>query len=271
MGTLDSIGFALVPVGEIVGDSLRPLPDEQTAPGYRDAFAREMMAPGSRFTLFAAGSRVGTFTAGAVDTDDSFCVPRPRARGVGELVPAAAEATRFLALPEYFTTKIGYQRYQPLAHTLAQRVAGIDLAAAVIPQVGAIWPPSMVGARADIIAFGLDDDQAAVSTTFVFRDRARVQPAMPDSYSLYLLAAPRQEGYGTALAWYREAAIDGKGIPIHFEHLDWDGDGRTEVLLEVLGERARWNAVVQIEGDEWRRTFEDPCGAAAPAAEGTRS
>jgi hypothetical protein len=152
-----------------------------------------------------------------------------------------------------------------MEHDREQRAAGIDLAAATIPQIGATWPTSMVEARADIVAFRLDGEGPAVSTTFVFQDQARVQPAAPGSYSLYLLATDTPEGYQPAYVWYRQAAREGKGVPVYFEHLDWDADGQTEVLLEVRGERARWNAVLEREGAEWKRTFEDPCGASAPS------
>ena len=262
--TRDSSGVHLVPVGEIEGDSLDPFRDEKSAPGYRGAFAREQMAAGTRFTLFSAGVRVGTFTARVVGTDESFCTPRPSAEGVVELVPGAADATHFLALPERFTDSTAYAPYQPLETDRVQRAAGIGLAAEVIPQIGATWPSSMVEARADMQGFQQADGAAAVSTTFVFRDQVKIQPAEPRSYSLYLLATLEGEQYQTAYVWYREAGREGKGVPRYFQHLDWNGDGRTEILLEVLGERHRWNAVVQRRGNAWTRTFEDPCGAAAP-------
>ena len=266
LATRDSGGTALVPVGEIAGDSIRPFRGESDAPGYRAAFARAQMPEGSRFTLFAAGARVGTFRVTDLGTDESFCTPRPRASGVVELVPAAAGATRFLALAESFAANVEYAPYRPMEHDRAQRTAGLDLAAAMIPQIGATWPASMVDARADIVAFQLAEGGPAVSTTFVFQDQARVQPALPASYSLYLLATGTSGQYEAAYVWYREATREGKGVPVYFEHLDWDGDGLTEVLLELRGERARWNAALEREAGEWIRTFEDPCGASAPSA-----
>jgi hypothetical protein len=273
-GTRDSTGVHLVPVAEIAGDSMRPFRDEKSAPGYRGAFARELMEPGTRFTLFSAGSRVGTFTSSDVGTDESYCTPRPRASGVVELVPEASAATSFLAIPEQFTDSVGYEPYRPLEHDRVQRAAGIDLAATVIPQLGATWPSSMVEARGDITALRLTDGHPAVSTTFVFRDQLQVQRAEPRSYSLYMLivgdAVPPEgeilleASYHTAYTWYREAAREGKGAPRYFQHLDWDRDGETEILLDVMGERHRWAAVVQKRGNDWTRTYEDPCGAAAP-------
>ena len=263
MGDRDSAGVYLVPVGEVQKDSLLPFRDEGSAPGYRAAFARQLMAPGSRFTMFSAGARVGTFTVRDVGTDESFCTARPRADGAVELVPEASAATRFLALPEQFTKEIGYGPYRPLETNRIQRAAGIDLAAEVIPQIGATWPTSMLGARGDLQVVRMANGAPAVSTTFLFRDQMLVQPADPLSYSLYLLATPQGEQYETAYVWYREAARKGKGTPRHFQELDWDGDGKTELLLEVLGERSRWTAVVEERDDEWTRTFEDACGAAA--------
>ena len=43
-------------------------------------------------------------------------------------------------------------------------------------------------------------------------------------------------------------------------------DGKTELLLEVMGERSRWMAIVEELDNEWTRTFEDACGAAAAPA-----
>jgi hypothetical protein len=42
--------------------------------------------------------------------------------------------------------------------------------------------------------------------------------------------------------------------------MDWDGDGDSEVLLEVLGDESRWFAGLAQRNDSWVRTFEDPCG-----------
>ena len=264
MGTRDSTGVSLVPVGEIQRDSLLQFRSERSAPGYRAAFARELMAAGNRFTLFSAGARVGTFTVREVDTDQSVCTPRPRATGVTELVPGAAEATRFLAIPEEFAKEIDYAAYQPLESDRVQRDAAINLAGAVIPQLGATSPTSMIEARADFAVANMDGSPA-VSTTFVFRDQLAIQPAQPTSYSLYLLATPEGATYKTAYVWYREAAREGKGVPRYFQEMDWDGDGKTELLLDVMGERSHWPAVVEERGNEWTRTFEDICGVAKAA------
>jgi hypothetical protein len=191
-----------------------------------------------------------------------------------ELVPNAADARTFLGIPEKFTDSTAWQPYKPVEDDRVQRAAGIDLAAAEIPKLGATWPSSMVAARVDLKAFHLASGAPAVSNTFVFRDQLAMQPAEARSYSLYLLAVadsvPKagetllEASYRPAYTWYRVAGSDGRGIPRYFQDLDWNHDGKTEILLEVIGERHRWNAVVAQKGKEWTRTFEDPCGAAAP-------
>jgi len=264
LASRDSGGLTLVPVGEILRDSIRGFPTDDEAPGYRGDFARVLMPKGSRFTLFSAGARVGTFTVAEVGTDDSFCTARPRALGYTELVPSAAEATRFLALPEEAAAGRDYTPYQPSENDRAQREAAIAAAARVIPEVGATPPAGdLINARADLMAFPLATGGSAVTSTFVYRDMGFVQPATPTSYSIFVLATGEGEQYTPAFSWYRDAGREGKGVPIYYQHLDWDGDGETEVLLEVRGERSRWNATVERKGNEWRRTFEDSCGAAA--------
>jgi hypothetical protein len=265
LASRDSGGLSLVPVGEILNDSIRGLPTEDEAPGYRGDFARVLMPRGSRFTLFSAGSRVGTFTVAEIGTDDTFCGARPRALGYTELVPSAAEATRFLALPESVAVGREFTPYLLTENDRAQREAAVAAAARVISEVGATPPPGdLVNARADLMTFPLATGGFGVTGTFVHRDMAFVQRAQPASYSVFVLATGEGEQYTPAFSWHREAGRQGKGVPIYFQHLDWDGDGETEVLLEVRGERSRWNAAVERKGNEWRRTFEDACGAGAP-------
>lgn len=270
MGTADTTGaVTLVPVGAIAGDSLIPIPDEDDAPGYRAAFAREFLAPGTEFVLFSRGVRVGRFTVQDVTNDPSFCTTRPAARGVAELRPAAAGARAFLALPADVARDTGFEPYAPLQDERVHRVALINLTAEVIPQVQARWPSDLTAARADLDVFALEEGGPAVTGTFLFRDQLRVQPTTPGAYSLFVMATPQGDEYRQAYVWYRQASEEGKGAAHYFDHLDWDGDGEAEVLLEVFGERSRWTAALARQGDVWGRTFEDPCGAAARPVEGT--
>ena len=80
------------------------------------------------------------------------------------------------------------------------------------------------------------------------------------AYALFGMGTREAGGYEGGFTWYRRAE-NGKGAPRYFDHLDWDGDGKSEVLLDVLGTGSRWFAGLSRRGDTWVRSFEDPCGA----------
>ena len=61
--------------------------------------------------------------------------------------------------------------------------------------------------------------------------------------------------------WYRAVDTDGKGAPRYFDHLDWNGDGTEEILLDVLGSNRRWFAGLGRTDGSWIRTFQDACGS----------
>ena len=71
------------------------------------------------------------------------------------------------------------------------------------------------------------------------------------------------EEYREAYTWYREVDTEGKGAPRYFDHLDWDGDGTDEILLDVLGSNRRWFAALSYRDGAWARTFQDSCGSSA--------
>ena len=61
-------------LAELSGDSLLPLPTELDEPGFLAYFSEQRLAPGTQFTLFADGARVGTFMAGdSTFVDRSMC------------------------------------------------------------------------------------------------------------------------------------------------------------------------------------------------------
>jgi hypothetical protein len=212
-------------------------------------------------TLFSEGVRVGSLRVAEADIDSGLCVPRPRVHGVVELVPGAATADRVLALTGSAGTGRPYGDYQALAHNYNQRVASLNLASGVIQQLGIRWPSSLLEARADIRAFQRSDTgEPSVAATFLFGDRLAVSSPEADAYALFVLGTRGPDGYGQDFVWYRPAAMGGKGAPRYFDHLDWDGDGATEILLDVFGADSRWYAAVSQEDGTWTRTFEDSCG-----------
>lgn len=254
----------LYPVAEISGDSLRPLSfdDDQ----FRALFVREMLGADREFALFAGGRRVGTFAAGEENvTRADDCAPRPGVQGIVELSPGAAGVREFLALEREAASGFTRSSYRRLESNLAQRNATVNIAGEVIPQVGAQWPTSLPVARRDLQILSMEPGGIAVASTFLFRDQMAVAEPSDGTYALFILAeeqAGTDTGYGSSFVWYREARRDGKGVPRVFGQLDWDGDGQSEILLEVLGARSRWFAALDRPGGEWERIYQDPCGTA---------
>lgn len=265
VGVRDSVQTRLIPVAEIAGDSLLPLAGRAATAAYRSAFVDRHMAPGRQFVLFAGGTRVGTLTARQVSTAGTFCGEPPAVTGPVELVPEAVGASRFLALALDDARDYEHGTYRVVESDRSQHLASLDLTGDLIPQVGALWPTSLQAARIDLRAFQLaPGGPDAFASTFVFRDEMGIREAESSSWALFLMALAGEEGYRPAYVWYREAGREGRGVPLFWEHFDWDRDGETEILLEVLGEDARWTAAVARRGAEWQRIFQTPCGQDAP-------
>jgi hypothetical protein len=264
----DSSGLHLIPVGGVQRDSVTPFPSETEAPGYRARFAQEKMPPGAEFVLFAKGVRVGSFTVQSVATDESFCVARPVATGIVELTEAARAETRFLAIPREAAVGRKWSEYAPVEMDRPQRDASLSLPLIALAQAGAERPPNILDNRWDMQAFR-PEGQSAIwfAGTYLIRDRLQVERPPPTAYSLFLVGAPNADGtsYSVAYAWYRPYWEKGKGAPVFVDQFDWDADGQTEILLEVLGENHRWFAALDQRGGSWTLIHEDPCGRAAPA------
>ena len=257
----------LTVVGEIRGDAIGAFASDEDVPGFRDRFTTELLAPGSEWVLFAQGVRVGRLTATATGLDEDFCVPRPTISGTVELVPYAATAERFLALPASVVSDRAYDPYEAHSRDRNQGIASTRLASAAIPRLGAAWPPDgVLSARADIQAFRMPGTPTeAIAATFMYRDQLDMSAARPGAYSLFLMGRASAEGYAPAYIWYRPVDSEGKGAPRYFDHLDWDGDGTEEVLLEVFGSERRWFAGLAQRSGTWVRTSEDACLRSAAA------
>jgi len=263
-GTREGDSATLVAVGEVRGDGLVPFPSEAEAPGFRERFTRTRLAPGTEIVLFSEGVRVGRLTVTETGTDNRFCVPRASVTGVLEVTPDAAGARRLMALLDTSAVRRPYARYRAWEHDYDQRVASLNLASEAIPVVGAPWPPSLLESRADIQAFRLPETNAGtVAATFLFDDRLSVAAPANDAYALFIMGTGAPSGYRSDFIWYRRAADDGKGAPRYFGHLDWNRDGRSEILLDVFGAEHRWFAGIARRNGTWVRTFQDPCGEPA--------
>jgi hypothetical protein len=264
-GTRDAGRATFAVVGEVQGEGLLaigPAPEDVER-------VDSLTAPGSEWILFADGVRVGTLTVDEVGTSAGYCPARRTVSGVVELVPPASEAERLLALPARVGAGRAYGSFAPMEDVYDQRVATITWAVEAIPRNQATFPSEgLLAARQDIQVFQPTGAPGpAVAATFMYRDRLTIAPAGQGAYALFLLGAQRGGEYVEDFAWYRPVGEGGKGAPRFFDHLDWDGDGDSEILLEVLGAERRWFATLGRRGSEWIRTFQDACGT-GPATGG---
>lgn len=258
-GLRDGSRATLRVVGQIAGDAIAPFPD----PAFPEdsAHLSEVSAVGSVWTLFSEGVRVGSLTVDATGVAEQFCPVRATVSGVVELVPPASEAERLLAVPAAAAEGREYGEFALHSHVYDQRVASLSLATAAIPRLGARFPPDgVLAARRDIQAFALEGVPGeAIAATFLYQDELAVVPPGPRAYALFLLGIPAGDEYREAFTWYRAVDTDGKGAPAYFNHLDLDGDGVGEILLDVFGSSRRWHAGLARRDGQWVRSFQDAC------------
>jgi hypothetical protein len=264
-GLRDGSRATLALVGEIRDGSLSAFPDPQY-PDDRERVA-ELIGVGSEWILFSEGVRVGRLMADQVRTEGGFCPPRATVSGLVELLPEAAGTERLLALPAAAATARPYGEYRPLARDYDQGVASLAIAGEVIPRVGAPWPPEgVLAARADIQAFQPQGVGGQVfAATFLHRDELAAVPPGQGAYAVFVLGVPSGDGYREGYSSYRAVDTEGKGAPRYFSHLDWDGDGESEILLDVFGGSRRWFVGLTLREGEWVRSFQDACDSGSTA------
>ena len=259
-GTRDGERGNFVVVGEVLADALRPFPD----PEYPEDLDRlaALTAPGAEWIVFSEGVRIGRLTVEQAGPAQGYCGTRTALSGLLEVVPTAAEADRLLALPVGEASDRPYEPYRAVQHVYDQRVATLSIAGEAIPRYGAVWPElGVLDARDHIQAFQLGGATgASIAATFVVNDELAVAPPRAGAYSLLVIGQEQGGSYGEAYTWFRDAGAEGKGVPRYFDHLDWNGDGTDEILLEVLGSDRRWFAGLSSRGGSWLRTFQDGCG-----------
>ncbi len=251
----------LVAVAEIRPDGLYPLAGPGSAEASR-LFAVEELSPGLEFTLFSDGARVGRLTAERFSVDQRYCRLRPQVRGPIELTPSGAAVQTFLALPTGEGSRFAYGAYDPVVPTMDLRVTSLNTMYEVIPSVGALWPVSVLAIRQDVQMFrARPGGEPTVVATFVYADELGVGPAARGAYSVFLASDDDDgTGYRGTYVDYRLFSRDGKGSARYFDHLDVDGDGSDEIVLEVMGEDSMWLSTLGRQGESWVEEYRDPCG-----------
>ena len=253
----------MIVVGEVVGDALRAFPDPEY-PEDQDRLA-SLSAPGSEWILFSEGVRIGRLVVDASGPAEGFCGDRLALSGVVEVVPGAAGAERLLALPPEEGERRAREEYVELQHVYDQRVATLSIAGEAIPRYGATWPElGVLDARDHIQAFRLRDRGApSVAATFMAADELAVGAPGQDAYSLFVIGQQTGGQYVEAYSWYQDAGVSGKAAARYFDHLDLNGDGTEEIVLDVFGANARWFAGLSRRDGQWVRTYNDRCGTPA--------
>jgi hypothetical protein len=251
----------LVAVAEIGPNGLFPLEGSGSAEASR-TFAAEHLSPGLEFTLFSDGARVGRLTAERFSVDQRYCGVRPQIRGPIELTPSAATVQTFLALPRREGNAFAYGAYSPVVATRDLRVTSLNTMQQIIPTVGALWPVSVLGIRQDVQMFRARPGGApTVVATFVYADELSVGPAARGAYSVFLASDDVDgTGYRGSYVDYQLFSRDGKGSARYFDHLDVDGDGSDEMVLEFMGENSMWLSALGRQGEFWVEKYRDPCG-----------
>ena len=252
----------MVPIGEIAGDSLRPIRAEADWERYGQRFIAAHLRPGSEFTLFRRGARVGTFIleSSAIPGVD-VCPRAPYATGVLELTAGAEDIPEFLAIPKASARSdlpLGVR--VELVPDRRMQLLGPILAERLLRARGAPLPGNWTRAMAQLQPFPIAGAEApAFSATFLVGDSLGIG-GDDEGYSLFFIAHPvPQVGYDTAYAAFNPYEQTGKAAPRLADFLDWDRDGRTELLLEVYGTAGSWfEALAPIDGG-WRTVLSTQC------------
>jgi len=265
MGRPSGDDVVLSLVGQLVDGRVTPTPDD----GAGRKVVAERLSAGSRFTLFSEGTRVGTMVVDATRLSDRYCAARPEVVGTAELVPQANEASQFLAIGGDALDS-EYTGFTDPQHNYDQRVASLAMMRELIPLVGAVWPETTLDIRRDIQIFERPEaDAPTIAATFVYEDALNLGPPPADAYSVFLIGDAGPNGYRPSFASYREYGSDGKAAPRFFDHLDWDGDGTSELVLEVFGENGIWTSILDRTETGWTEVHHDACGLALPRSAGT--
>jgi len=243
-------------VGQLSEGSLRAIPDDTPT---RVALA-ERLSAGRRLTLYSEGTRAGTLVVSSSRSSTVYCGQRPSVTGRAELTETATQAAQFIAIEGEIVTSQD-EGFESPTHNYDQRVASLAMMRDVVPRVGATWPGSILDIRRDVQIFQDSGEEApTIVATFVYEDGLTTGPAPVRAYSVFLLGEDRGTGYESRFVAYRRVGDDGKGAPRFFDHLDWDGDGVSEVILEVLGESSVWVSGLDRGQNGWTETYHDACG-----------
>jgi len=255
-------GGTMVPVGEIAGDSLRPLHAAKDPQLYARHLIADKMRRGGEFALYHNGARVGTFVIqGATLPAANVCPALPQANGTLELSASGDSAAEFLAIAKTHAPEIRRQVNFPLQPTRNMQIIAPILAEKMIRARRAELPGNWQRAMAQLKPFPIASSaDAGFAATFLVGDELRTG-GDATGYSVFFIGVPgAQFGYDTTYVRFTNYPTDGKAAPRVVDVLDWNRDGQVDLLLQVYGQTDTWfEAVVRDNQGHWRRTFQDRC------------
>ena len=263
LGYRDGVQATLVPVAEIRPEGLFPIESIGSVEASR-SFVAEHLTPGLEFTLFSDGAQVGSLSAEVFSVDERYCRVRPQIRGHIELTPAAADGPE---ISRRSGARGARARIRPLLSCRPDHRPSEHLT-----QDGAAGHSRRRCAfarRCDRHPTGHPDVSGparcyADRGRYVrIRRRSRGRPPRPVGHTRS--SSPptmTTEPVTGVLMWTTECTSrDGKGAARYFDHLDIDGDGSDEVVLEVMGEGSMWLSTLTRQGRSLGGTVPGPMWA----------
>lgn len=247
----------LIPVAEMSGDSLRTLrrPAGVSPEAYEARFRQAVLEEGSQFTLFRRGAEVGTFTVDGAGAITACGVPT--ATGQANTVAAAAAEGDFLAFRRGLGPEVVGEYAPPQVDGTMQRYASL-LAERLVLQNGLQRPRSWPGAQRDLQALNaIRGGHNEMAATYLVGDNLGIGPAEPDGWSVFYVADYAQrQGYTPVYTEVRDYSETGKGAPQVVDHLNWNGAGGAEILVQVFGQRESWYEAISRDQGTWRKAWE---------------
>ncbi|HEY0018824.1 MAG TPA: hypothetical protein VGC13_21165 [Longimicrobium sp.] len=258
----------LTPVAEISGDSLRTLrrPAGVAPQAYEQRFRQAVMDVNTEFVLFRRGAEVGTMIVRAPGAVTPCGVPT--SSGQASTVAAAAAEREFLAFRRGLAPEVIGEYSPPQVEGTIQRYASL-IAERLVLQNGLQRPRSWPGAQRDLQAMNLVlGGQSEMASTYLVGDNLGVGPADPEGYSVFYVASYEQRaGYTPVYTEVRDYDKTGKGAPKLVDHLNWNGAGGAEILVQVFGTQESWYEAVSRDKGSWRKVWEaGRCREPAPPA-----
>ncbi|HEU0015807.1 MAG TPA: hypothetical protein VFQ45_19165 [Longimicrobium sp.] len=250
-------GARLVPVAEISADSLRTIrkPSGVAPEAYESRFRAAVMPTNAQFVLFRRGAQVGTLTVQAPAASTACGVPT--ASGQAITVAAAAAETEFLAFRKGLEPDVMGEYAPPQVQGTIRRYGPL-VAERLVLAGGLPRPRSWTGAQRDLQA--LDAERGGhpeMAATFLVGDNLGLGAGEPDGWSVFYLASyESRTGYNPFYSEVRRYDRTGKAAPKLVDHLNWNGQGESELLVQVFGPREAWYEAISKDRGTWRKVWE---------------